>query len=97
MSYKVFSVFRKGLTAVRTHLRSGSYERVLCEAISLTSAMKNNDEWWGDTDVPKEAAGMNSRSRREAVMPKRRGVATRAFSKGPDAEPPGLHLAGWLG
>lgn len=58
MSYKLFALFRKGLSAVRAQLRSGSGERALCEAIALTKAMKDNDEWYGDTDAPEEAASI---------------------------------------
>eukprot|EP00746_Dinoflagellata_sp_MGD_P091032 gnl/MRDRNA2_/MRDRNA2_36023_c0_seq1.p1 gnl/MRDRNA2_/MRDRNA2_36023_c0~~gnl/MRDRNA2_/MRDRNA2_36023_c0_seq1.p1 ORF type:complete len:539 (-),score=118.34 gnl/MRDRNA2_/MRDRNA2_36023_c0_seq1:443-1984(-) len=58
MSYKLFALFRKGLAAVRAALKSGAHEKALCEAIALTKAMKDNDEWWGDTDVPQEAASI---------------------------------------
>jgi len=55
MSYKLFALFKNGLTAVRAALRAGSAERAFCELISLTKAMADNDEWYGDTDVPEEA------------------------------------------
>merc|ERR1719313_1947219 len=58
MSYKLFALFRKGLTAVRAALKSGAHEKALCEVIRLTKAMKDNNEWWGDTDVPQEAANI---------------------------------------
>lgn len=56
MSYKLFALFNKGLGAVQSHLRSGSYERAFCEVIKLTKPMMDNDEWYGGTDVPEEAA-----------------------------------------
>jgi hypothetical protein len=54
MSYKLFALFKKGLVAIRAALRSKSSERALCEAILLTKAMADNDEWYGDTDAPEQ-------------------------------------------
>jgi hypothetical protein len=45
----------KGLATIKSALRSGSHEHALCDAISLTKAMADNDEWYGDTDAPEQA------------------------------------------
>jgi len=58
MSYKFFALFQKGLGAVRTCLKSNMHEKALCQAIALTKAMSDNDEWYGDTDTPETAANI---------------------------------------
>lgn len=56
MPPKLFAVFSKGIAAIKSALRSGSHERALCDAIALTKAMADNDDWYADTDIPEVAA-----------------------------------------
>lgn len=54
MSYKLFNLFGKGLAKVSRYLNESAYEDALCEAVRLTKAMVDNDEWYSDTDLPEE-------------------------------------------